>query len=95
MKRAKPGSVEPKRALEPVGVYDPYRPRIYGTRDERLNRRLERDYVDMSITNEAFAADKAREIAARESVEISRDAINLEASLEAERRARKHRVKHP
>lgn len=84
--------VPAKRSLEPIGAYDPYRPRMFGAADELLNRRHGREVIAMVMVNEAFALEKQREIGERTHAAAERDAINLEASLDAERRARKSRA---
>lgn len=88
-------TTEQPRHLEPVGVYDPYRPRVFGTSDELRASKGARDVIDMVMTNEAFTASKTREIAARTRAVAEIDAAEIAASLAAEARARRHKVSRP
>ncbi len=73
-----------KRSLEPIGTYDPYHPRVFGTADETVKARHKRELAGVIVTNEAFASQKQREIAAktRAVAESDADAI-MRASIEA------------
>ncbi len=75
-----------KRSLEPIGSYDPYHPRVYGTADETLKARRKRELAGVIVTNEAFASEKQREIAVKTRAVAGSDA---DAIMRAARKGRR------
>jgi len=82
-----------KRSLEPIGTYDPYHPRVYGTANEILKGRHRRELANVDAANEAFASEKRQEIDERTRQQAEQD-INaievLKATAKKIRRIERH-----